>query len=220
MFTAVSKARKLPPRQALSVATSSQPAQRSFLGGDLYGLLVLLLLASWPTAAIAGDDSYRLNPGDELLISVWKEQDLQREVLVLPDGTVGFPLAGQVQAEGLTPDGLEAAIAERLRSYVPDALVTVSVLKAAGNKIYVLGEVNKPGEYQPSRPLTVMQALSLAGGLTAFASESRIIVLRKVGEEEVALPVPYDDLQRGERLDQNHELVSGDSIVVPPRSLF
>lgn len=221
MFTTVSNVRKLLLRQARPPAPSSGPERPASHDGAMRGLLILILLACCPAAAgAADDDSYRLNPGDELFISVWKEQDLQREVLVLPDGTVGFPLAGQVLAAGLTPDELEESFAERLRSYVPDAVVTVSVLNASGNKIYVLGEVNKPGEYQPSRPLTVMQALSLAGGLTAFASESRIIVLRKVGEEEVALPVPYDDLQQGENLDQNHRLMSGDSIVVPPRSLF
>ena len=192
----------------------------AFRRGAMRGLLVLLLLISSPATAGAEDHSYRLNPGDELVISVWKEADLQREVLVLPDGSVGFPLAGQIRAEGLTPNELQAAIAEKLRTYVPDAVVTVSVLRAAGNKIYVLGEVNKPGEYQPSRPLNVMQALSLAGGLTEFASESRIIVLRKVGDKETSLPVPYDDLQRGDSLDQNHRLMSGDSIVVPSRSLF
>jgi len=181
---------------------------------------MLFLLACHPATAGAADDPYKLNPGDEILVSVWKEADLQRELLVLPDGMIGFPLAGHIKAEGQTPKELERAIAKRLRKFVPDAVVTVSVLKASGNKIYIIGEVNKPGEYQPSRPLNVMQALSLAGGLTAFASESRIVVLRRVGDQKVALPFPYADLQRGEKLDQNFELMSGDTVVVPGRSLF
>jgi polysaccharide export outer membrane protein len=165
-------------------------------------------------------DVYRLNPGDELLISVWKEPDLRQQVLVLPDGTISIPLAGQMAVAGRTPKGVEQTIAKKLRKFVPDAVVTVSVLKVAGNKVYVLGEVNKPGEYQPSRPLDVMQALSIAGGLTAFASEDRIIVLRREGGQKIAKPFPYADIQRGRKLEQNFELKSGDVVVVPGRSLF
>ena len=220
MVSAVSNTLKLLTWPARLRAPSPGLVRTALCRGAMRGLPILLLLISSPAAAGAEDESYSLNPGDELLISVWKESDLQREVLVLPDGSVGFPLAGQVRAEGLTPNELAETIAAKLRTYVPDAVVTVAVLSAAGNKIYVIGEVNKPGEYQPSRPLNVMQALSLAGGLTEFASESRIIVLRKVGDKEISLPVPYDDLQRGDSLDQNHRLMSGDSIVVPSRSLF
>lgn len=218
MFSIFANPCKLLPGRGFSFSSYCRLSHSAFASGTLRGLVALFLLASHP--ATAADDPYKLNPGDEILISVWKETDLQREVLVLPDGTVGFPLAGHVKAEGLTPKELERAIAKRLRKFVPDALVTVSVLKAAGNKIYIIGEVNKPGEYQPSRKLNVMQALSLAGGLTAYASESRIIVLRRVGEQKVSLPFPYADLQKGEKLNKNFELMSGDTVVVPGRSLF
>lgn len=171
-------------------------------------------------AAIAAENAYLLNAGDELLISVWKEEGLNQEVLILPDGTVSFPLTGQIAAEGLTPGELERAIAGKLRHYIPDPMVSVSVVNPAGNTIFVIGEVNSPGEYQPERTLDVMQALSLAGGLTAFASEQKIIVLRKEGEHEMALPFPYEEIQEGRRLDLNFDLQSGDVVVVPGRTLF
>ena len=183
-------------------------------------LLMIMAVCCVSTTAIGAESAYLLNPGDELLISVWKEEDLRQEVLVLPDGTISFPLTGQVAAEGLTPRELEEAVANKLRHYIPDPMVSVSVVRAAGHKIYVIGEVNSPGEYQPERPLDVMQALSLAGGLTAFASDQRIIVLRHEGDREMALPFPYRDIQDGRRLDLNFELKSGDVVVVPGRSLF
>lgn len=183
-------------------------------------LLLALVLLFVPLAAQAMEQAYRLNPGDELMISVWKEDDLNRDTLVLPDGTVSFPLVGQVTAEGLTPNELERAIAGKLRRYIPDAAVSVSVVKAAGHRIYVIGEVNRPGEYQPDRPLDVMQALSLAGGLTAYASEDKIVVLRRHGDIEVAVPFPYGEIKEGRSLGFNFELTSGDVVMVPGRSLF
>ena len=183
-------------------------------------LLLTVMLLTLPVAAAADEPAYLLNPGDELLISVWKEEDLNRDTLVLPDGTVSFPLAGQVEAAGLTPQQLERAIAGKLQRYIPDAMVSVSVVKAAGNRIYVIGEVNRPGEYQPDRPLDVMQALSLAGGLTPFASEEGIVVLRRQGELQVSVPFPYGDVKEGRSLGFNFELGSGDVVVVPGRTLF
>lgn len=183
-------------------------------------LILVTALCCFSMSAGAAENAYLLNAGDELLISVWKEDDLRQEVLVLPDGTVSFPLTGQLPAEGLTPAELERAIAGKLRHYIPDPMVSVSVLDPAGNKIYIIGEVNNPGEYQPERALDVMQALSIAGGLTPFASEERIIVLRKEGETELALPFPYQDIQQGRRLEQNFELRCGDVLVIPGRTLF
>ena len=94
------------------------------------------------------------------------------------------------------------------------------MVKAAGHRIYVIGEVNRPGEYQPDRPLDVMQALSLAGGLTAYASEDKIVVLRRHGDIEVAVPFPYGEIKEGRSLGFNFELTSGDVVMVPGRSLF
>ena len=94
------------------------------------------------------------------------------------------------------------------------------VTSVAGNRIYVLGEVNAPGPYQPPGPITVMQALSLAGGLTEFARHGRIKVLRRVAGKQAALPFDYSQIQKGQNLEMNFELEPGDVVVVPPKSLF
>jgi polysaccharide export outer membrane protein len=182
--------------------------------------ILLFGIVGLPAAAQDGSSDYRVNPGDALSVSVFGEENLERQVLVLPDGTISFPLAGQVPAAGQTTGEIERALAQRLERYVPDAAVTVAVQNAAGNKIYVLGEVNRPGEYQITRPLDVMQALSLAGGLTAFASQNGIQILRREGEEQVAQNFRYGDVKEGRNLGTNVRLQSGDVIVVPGTSLF
>lgn len=166
--------------------------------------------------------SYRLNPGDVLLISIWKEDDLKREVVVLPDGTLSFPLAGHVTAAGLTPDELQKTLAQKIEHYIPDAseLVSVSVQEAYGNKVFVTGLVNKPGEFQAMQPMTVLQALSLAGGLTQFASEQNIKIIRREDGKETAIPFDYSAVKDGRDLASNIELKSGDVVVVAGKSLF
>jgi protein involved in polysaccharide export with SLBB domain len=116
--------------------------------------VALLSLVSPVSASAPELSAYRLNPGDVLLISVWKDEDLRREVVVLPDGTISFPLAGFVTAAGLTPAELQAALAQRIEPFIPDArnVISVSVQQALGNKIYVIGLVNKPGEFPMTQP--------------------------------------------------------------------
>ena len=148
------------------------------------GLSVAAALVMAPATAqqlvtpTAGD--YRLNPGDIIEISVWKEPELQREVLLLPDGNIAFPLVGTVQAAGRTPSEIQAEVEERLTRFFPEPVVTVSILQVAGNKLYVTGQVNQPGQFTVDQPVDVLQAIALAGGLTAFADEADIYVLRRV----------------------------------------
>jgi len=158
---------------------------------------------------------YQIGPEDVLDIAVWKEKDLQREVLVRPDGWLTFPLVGNVEAAGKTAYQLEQEIRQRLRKYIPDPVVTVSVKKIQGLKIFVIGRVGKPGEYVVGRYVDVLQALTLAGGLTPFAKESNIRVLRKQGGKEVVIPFDFSEVKKGKRLEQNITLRSGDVIVVP-----
>ena len=181
-------------------------------------LLPVLLMAA--LSAKADGDNYTLNPGDVLQVSVWKEDGLDREVLVLPDGSVTFPLAGTVQAKGLTASQLEAEIKKRLVSYIPDASVSVSVKAPLGNVVSVIGQVAKPGELVIGHRTSVMQALSMAGGLTPFASSGNIIILHREGGQETSKPFPYDDVIRGRELAQDIFLTPGDVIVVPNASLF
>jgi polysaccharide export outer membrane protein len=173
-----------------------------------------LLLIAFVASAIAEDRPYTLNPGDILEISVWKEEGLQREVLVLPDGTISFPLAGHIKARGRAPREIEKELVDRMRKYIPDMVVTVSVKLAAGYKVFVIGQVKQPGEYQATSFIDVMQALSRAGGLTPFAAENDIVVLRRESGKQVALPFDYGAVKRGQKLEQNIILKSGDVVVV------
>jgi polysaccharide export outer membrane protein len=158
---------------------------------------------------------YKLQPGDLLQVVVWKETDLQSEVLVRPDGGISFPLAGDMQAAGLTTDELRERLQERVRKLIPEAVVTVAVKAPNGNRVFVIGKVNRPGDFPLLRPTDVMQALSLAGGATPFASTNRIRVLHRDGTHETSIRFRYGEVAKGRHLDQNVLLQSGDTVVVP-----
>lgn len=159
---------------------------------------------------------YRIGPEDVLNISVWREDLLQREVLVRPDGGISFPLVGDLQAAGKTPEQVQAEITARLRKYIPEPVVNVSLAKVAGYRIYVLGQVKNPGQFVVGRYVDVLQALTLAGGLTPYASENNIKILRREQpDNEVVFPFPYAAVKKGDNLEQNIILKSGDIVVVP-----
>jgi polysaccharide export outer membrane protein len=176
---------------------------------------ILLLIGS--AALAAGDDvsGYGIQPGDVLSISVWGEPELQREVLVRPDGEISFPLVGTLPAAGLGISTLTENIAEQLDRFVPEPAVTISVLQMNGNRIYVLGRVNRPGEFVVLRRVSVLQALAMAGGLTPYAERKDIRILRGQGEDQLAMRFDYSAVERGEALGQNITLQPGDVVVVP-----
>lgn len=184
-------------------------------------LAVLFLAFSVATSALAANGSdlmqgYTLQPGDIVSVSVWQEPGLEQLVLVRPDGGISFPLAGDLKAGGLTIDDLSGAIKQKLSKYIPDPVVTVTLQEIPGNRIYVTGRVNKPGDFPiVSRDVTVMQALAMAGGLTPFADEKNIKVLRKESGAQRSIPFNYKKVMRGELLEQNISLQAGDVIVVP-----
>lgn len=163
---------------------------------------------------VSGGD-YLIGPEDTLQIDVWKEKDLQKEVLVRPDGWITFPLVGNIEAKGKTAQQLQDEITEWLRQYIPNPVVTVSVQKIASYKIYVIGRVNKPGDYIVGHYIDVLQALTLAGGLTPYAEEKKIKVVRKNNGKETILPFDYSAVKKGKRMEQNINLMSGDVIIVP-----
>jgi polysaccharide export outer membrane protein len=158
---------------------------------------------------------YHLQPGDLLTVSVWKEQDLTLEVLVRPDGGVSFPLVGDVAASGKSVEALRQEFTERLKHYIPSPVVTIAAKTIGGNHVYVVGKVLRPGEYPFSRPVDVMQALSLAGGTTSFAAVNDIVILRRENGLLKALPFHYAEVEHGKGLMQNIVLESGDTVVVP-----
>jgi len=176
--------------------------------------LLSLLMPGWSVAqGTAGD--YKLHAGDSITVSVWKELDLQRKIFIRPDGRFSFPLAGEIQAAGRTADEVRVEIEGQLKKYIPEAVVTVIVEDFAGNRIYVVGQVNKPGMFVMNPQLTVLQALSLAGGSTPFAKLDNISVIRGFGKSQLNLPFHYGQVVDGKRLEQNIVLQSGDVVVVP-----
>jgi len=185
-----------------------------------FGLVFSLMLVgtTQATAEEAGYEpgTYKVEPGDVLTISVWKEEGLLQEVLVRPDGGISFPLAGNIQAQGKTLEQIESIISQRLADYIADPVVTVSAKQLFGNKVYVIGKVNKPGEYPINRPTDVMQGLAMAGGMTPFSAVNSIVILRRHADgQQEAFPFRYGDVEDGDDLDQNIVLQPGDVIVVP-----
>ncbi len=165
---------------------------------------------------LAESKAYLVQPGDILEISVWKEEGLQQEVLVRPDGGLSFPLAGDFKAQGKSLVEIQKIISERLSQFIADPVITVSAQQLLGNRIYVIGKVNKPGEYIVNRYVDVMQALSMAAGMTPFSAVNDIKILRrdKDGKQQ-AIEFRYGDVEDGDDLEQNIILKNGDVVVVP-----
>ena len=158
-----------------------------------------------------GVSHYKIHQGDVLNVSVWGDDTLDKEIRVLPDGSISFPLAGQVFVAGLSSSEIEAKITKKLKTYLPDPEVTVIVQSTAGNKVYILGKVNTPGAIPLQGPMTVLQALSISGGFDRFADLDEIKILR--GKK--VLEVHYQDLLQGRNLESNYELLANDTILVP-----
>ena len=163
-----------------------------------------------------GKDRYTVQSGDTLEVSVWREEDLLREVLVRPDGLFSFPLVGDIDANNKTVVQLTEEVGRRLERFISDPVVTVTVKSIDGNKIYLLGQVNTPGAFVVNPRVDVMQALSLAGGTTPFASLNDIVIVRRnLDGSQRAMKFKYKDVERGRGLEQNILLESGDIVIVP-----
>ncbi len=177
------------------------------------GLLLAIVL--FFASQVSAVERYLLNAGDQLDISVWNEDALQKQVIVLPDGMISFPLAGELAAQGKTVSELQAALKQSLTEYLADPVVTVSVTSVSGNTIHILGKVTQAGIFIMNQPIDAVQALSLAGGLSPYAKENDIIVLRRSGENQQVLPVHFAAIKEGQELSTNIMLKSGDVIVIP-----
>jgi len=164
---------------------------------------------------------FLLGPEDELEITVWKNLELSRVTTIRPDGLISMPLIGDIQAAGLTADALAQHIADRLKQYFATTpAVSVSVKTINSYSVYVLGEVAKPGKYQLKSYITVLQAISMAGGFTIYASKNNLQVLRVTENgdhkrKEIRIPLRYSDLVSGKGDPGNIVLFSGDTLVVP-----
>lgn len=181
----------------------------------LFSLLLAMASLLSFGSAFAIDATYKLKAGDSLNVSVWGEETLQKDVKVLPDGSITFPLAGRVEVVGATAAEVEARVTTKLETYLPDPQVTVVVSATDGNRIFILGKVLEPGPVMMTGPMTVMQALSLTGGFDKFADLGAIKVLRNGKKGQIVIPVDYDALIRGQKLKSNIALEAGDTILVP-----
>ena len=196
----------------------------------LWGALVLAIAAvptgaqdtkQQPTAEAkakapaTADPNYVIGPQDVLDIDVWKEAELTRSVPVRPDGKISLPLLNDVQAAGLTPTQLSEEITTDLKKFITDPQVTVIVTQINSQRVYILGEMTRPGAYPLLPGMTVLQALSSAGGFTPFANMKKIYVLRNEGGKQEKFPFNYKDVVKGKNAGENIVLKAGDQIVVP-----
>ena len=168
-----------------------------------------------PAKSATEDPDYIIGQDDLLDISVWKEPDITRRVPVRPDGKISLPLLNDVQAAGLTPMQLRAAITEGLRKFLTEPQVTVIVVGINSRRVYVMGEVRGPGPVPLVANMTVLQALTAAGGLSEFANGGKIRILRSENGKQTIYPFNYKDVLTGRNPEQNILLKPGDSIVVP-----
>src|SRR5229473_5899585 len=165
--------------------------------------------------AAENDAEYKIGPQDVLRIDVWKEADISRAVPVRPDGKISLPLLNDVQAAGLTAMQLAGVISDGLKKFLNNPQVTVSVSEINSRRVYVTGEVTRPGSMPLLPNMTVLQALSTSGGFTQFARIKNIYVLRVIDGKQEKLPFNYKQVSSGQKSEQNYMLKPGDVIVVP-----
>ena len=162
-----------------------------------------------------GDTEFRLGPGDVIDVSVYQEKELSTTVPVRPDGKISIPLVGEITASGKTAIDLQREVAQKYSQYIAQPAVTVVVKEVNSPKVSVLGEVKNPGVYKIKERATVLDAIAMAGGLTEYAKRKRIYILRTESGRDYRLDFNYDEVVRGERMQQNVVLLPGDTVVVP-----
>jgi polysaccharide export outer membrane protein len=165
-------------------------------------------------ASKAGKD-YVIGADDVLDVSVWKEQELTRSLQVRPDGKISMPLLGDVQAAGLTPGQLAQNVSDKLKKYLTAPQVTVILTQINSQRVYVMGEVTRPGAYPVLPGMTVLQAISSAGGLTPFANSKKIFLMRDENHIQTKYPFSYKEVLDGRKAEENLPVKAGDTIVVP-----
>jgi len=166
-------------------------------------------------ATLKSDDSYLIGPGDVLSIDIWKEPELSKQVSVRLDGHISLPLVNDIEAAGLTLAQLREQLAEKYKDFVDVPEVSVTLIESRSKRIYLLGKVNTPGEYPLQKNMTVVQAISLAGGLAEWADSADMRLIRKIKGTERTFRVDYDAIVSGEDLGQNVQLQPDDTIFVP-----
>jgi polysaccharide export outer membrane protein len=168
-----------------------------------------------PSIQAGAVTNYVIGPDDVLSVVFWQENDMSAEVVVRPDGNITVPLLNDIHASGLSPDELRQRVTDEAKKFVPDATVSVVVKQINSRKVFITGEVSKPGVYPLSGPITVIQLIATAGGLRDYADAKKILVMRKEPGRDVTLHFNYRDAMSGKNLRQNVLLQPGDTVIVP-----
>jgi polysaccharide export outer membrane protein len=176
---------------------------------------VCLALFVFCPIGLAAERVYHLGSGDVIEISVWKDPELSRNLVVPPDGIISFPLIGPINITRLTVPELKKIVTQKLSEFIPDATVTVMLMEINSLKAYVIGKVNKPGVFPINLETNVMQVLSMAEGLNPFASKSNINIIRQQDNRIIKIPFDYGQVEKGKSLEQNIILKAGDVVIVP-----
>jgi len=168
-----------------------------------------------PTTGIQPPAGYIIGARDVLSVIFWRDKDMSADVSVRPDGMISLPLINEVKAEGLTPDQLRDQVAQLAARYIADPTVSIVVREINSRQVFITGEVNKPGAYSLMMPTSVMQLISLAGGLREYAKTKDIVILRTESGKQTAIPFNYKDVMNRKKLTQNILLQPGDTVIVP-----
>ena len=168
-----------------------------------------------PLPVLAAIPDYLIGAEDVLSIVFWRDKEMSSEVVVRPDGKITLPLLNEVRAAGLTPAQLKDLLVEESKKYVEDPNVTVVVKQINSRKVFITGEVGKPGPYALMAPMTIMQSLVVAGGLRDYAHSEKITIIRSENGKPVSLRFNYKEFVNNKNLKQNIELRPGDTIIVP-----
>jgi len=166
-----------------------------------------------PNVAVPGN--YVIGTDDLLGIVYWRDKEMTTDARVRPDGRISLPLINEVMAAGLTPEELQKKITEESTKFMEDASITIVVREINSLRVFITGEVNKPGPYPITSATTVMQLISLAGGLREYANSKNIMIMRKEGDKQTSVKFNYKEVANGKNLKQNIDLKPGDTVVVP-----
>ena len=198
--------------------TPDRSMRRTLVGLTLAAALTMTprVVAQHPASAAAAPAGYVIGPDDVLSVVFWRDKDMSTEVTVRPDGKISLPLFNDVQAGGLTPDQLRDAVGERAKQFVEDPSVTVIVKQINSRKVFITGQVEKPGPYPVTGPTSVVQLISIAGGLKEYADDKHILIVRKGADgRPTGFRFNYRQVLSGRDLKQNIDLQPGDTVVVP-----
>ncbi|MEW6428258.1 MAG: polysaccharide biosynthesis/export family protein [Thermodesulfobacteriota bacterium] len=177
-------------------------------------LCLLAALFCLRVAALAAEVEYTIGLGDVIDVQVWKEPDISRQLRVRLDGRISLPLAGDVQTAGKTPAGLATELQDKLKTYIAEPSVTVILLESTSRRYYVIGQIQKPGEFPMDAPITALQAVARAGGFQEWAKTARILIVRRQNGKEETIPFDYEAYTKGGG-GGNPVIAAGDTIIVP-----